>query len=198
MTGLFLSALTGCGNTDDAEQPAPMTQPKPLGTSTKGDGYTYFPFQDDLKRASSEAEKWQMTLRHYQGDETYAKEQIAFFLKVCHPTAAFVKYYPNVTKKLQLDTSYLAQMSVCIGSDETLVYGCSEASITAGEVADLWLKHLTGREFKDKAEFWSWFRANREYLKWNQEAGKFEIRRPQTSRPRGAPRTSTSKPSSSR
>ena len=170
-----------------------MTQPKPPGTSTEGAGYGYVTFLDDLKRASSGAEKWRITLRRYGGDETEAKAQIAFGIKVCHLTAAYAKYYPNVTKKLQLDTSYLWRIAANIGSDDMLDYG-GPYDITAGEAADLWMKHLTGREFKNEEEFGSWFIANQEYLKWSQEAGKFEILRPQTSPAKGTPRTSTSKP----
>ncbi|MDP6633794.1 MAG: hypothetical protein QGG42_02770 [Phycisphaerae bacterium] len=108
-----------------------------------------------------------------------AKRQIALFVETCFPTPAYAKYYPNVTKKIQLDTSCFQGILGGFGSNDKDIYD-GPHSITVGEVSALWLKHLTGREFKDLAVFDAWFTANREYLKWNQEAGKFEIRRPQT------------------
>jgi hypothetical protein len=92
---------------------------------------------------------------------------------------AFAKYYPNVTKHIQLDKSCFGYMAAYIGSDEMLPHRGPQA-LTAGELSAIWLKHLTGREFQDREEFNNWFDANQEYLKWNQETGKFEIHRPQT------------------
>jgi len=158
--------------------------PPLLGTpSTFGDMVRH------LRQLPSDEARWQdvkpvLEERRYQYPGETTGEVVAANLLSCH----FVSYqwvlaFPGITKHTTLSLEDLELLGNSLGWEEPVVavvggeYGAppEPIGVTRGDVARLWLRQLTGRDFQNRTGFREWLETNRTRLVWQVDRGAFSL-----------------------
>ncbi|MCY2927062.1 MAG: hypothetical protein NT031_16840 [Planctomycetota bacterium] len=171
-----LYVVCGCDRTKDRHENQPRKkdagQPSSRARTPPSD------LVSSLRSAKTDDERWAIVRKDV---EWYSYDPIPAFDTRGRPEAFIVdqmgtssevamiwyEYFPDLPKYLELSPRDLYGVGGCFG----IMYRGS----TRRDGPQIWLKRLTGTEFKSRDGFKAWFAANKERLVWDKPSGMFKL-----------------------
>jgi len=149
-------------------------------------------FEDTVRRLQdlgSDEARWRHEkplLEMYVGvfpERTLGKVVRVNLLAVDHASLLWLRAYPGITKRTELDANDLELLSERLAINTPITapvrtsYGIAlgPVDVTGGDVARQWLHRLVGREFRDQEDFATWLAENRARLVWQADRGAFSL-----------------------